>query len=196
MVRLRSAGPGLAFLASGVLLATACASTPAGPGVHPPATEAAESTGAPEGFLKVKVLGVIPGPEGHALFLVEPLSRRILPIWIGEGEAMSIQLRLDRRRFERPLTHDLVDQLLEHFDAKILEVRIDAVHDGTFVSTLNLLSARGKHSLDLRPSDAVALALGARAPIYVAREVLDHASLSQEALELDDGALRLPTPGL
>jgi hypothetical protein len=174
-------------------LSAACASTPPGP---------AEIVSAGEGFLVVDVLGVIPGPEGHALFLVEPLSRRILPIWIGQAEAMSIQLRLDRRRFERPLTHDLVDQLLEHFDARILELRIDAVHDGTFVSTLTLRSPQGRHSLDVRPSDGVALAIGARAPIYVALEVLKNASLSQEALQHGAGPLlppppsKSPTPGI
>ncbi|MDF1564531.1 MAG: bifunctional nuclease family protein [Deltaproteobacteria bacterium] len=182
-----------------VTLPVGCAHTSSAPAATEPATAASAEAdeGAiptPEGFFRVDILGVIPGPEGHALFLVEPLTRRLLPIWIGQTEAMSIQLRLDRRRFERPLTHDLIDQLLELFDARVREVRVDAVHDGTFVATLTLLSDRGSTRLDVRPSDAIALAVSSRAPIFVARQVMDKASLSAEALERGRPPLLSPEP--
>ncbi len=146
--------------------------------------ETAESAGdeAPSGFTRVEVVGLLPTPQGDAVFLSEPGEERMLPIWIGPSEALAIQLRLDRRRFERPLTHDLLDSILEKLGGEVVRVHVDDLRSNTFVGTLFLEADDEVHELDTRPSDAIALALGSGAPIYVSDGVLDQASLTREDL--------------
>lgn len=100
---------------------------------------------------------------------------RVLPIFIGGREAVAIALALSGEEPPRPLTHDLLAALIESLDARVDHVEVTEVREGTFVAEL---AVRGPHdgvSLDSRPSDAIALAVLADAPLFVSEAVLDQA---------------------
>lgn len=136
----------------------------------------------PEGFRVMEVIGVAPTAAGQAVFLAGDDRTRLVPIWIGGSEALAIQLRHSRRRFERPLTHDLWDQAVRELGGELVEVRIDALRSQVFVATLTVRQGDRTFQLDSRASDAIALALGSRVPIYVADAVVDQAAISPEDL--------------
>lgn len=126
--------------------------------------------------------GVAPTAQGHAVLLVVDEDKKALPIFIGGTEALSIQLRLGGRGFHRPLTHDLFDRALERMGGRVHSVRVDKLEGGTFIGSL-ILEAEGRfHQLDARPSDCIALAVGAQAPIYVAKSVMDRAGVNLDRL--------------
>ena len=129
---------------------------------------------------------------GLAVVLFEPVSGRVVPIWIGDREAQVISLRLADQRFQRPLTHDLLDAVMDQLRAELLRVEIDALEGGTFLGKLYVRGADGAiHRIDARPSDCIALALGSDAPIYIAQAVLDRAG---EPTDFGIDADQLPRP--
>jgi uncharacterized protein len=138
----------------------------------------------PAGFIRVKVLGVMPTEQGKVVVLVpQGLTERqdtMLPIWIGDTEALSIQLRLEHKQYERPLTHDLFDAVLRDFGATLVKVHVDELRGKTFIGTVFLSHDNKVHEYDARPSDAIALALGNDAPIFVSKAVLRRAGITHE----------------
>lgn len=111
--------------------------------------------------------------KSYILILQDLEKEHTLPIWIGPFEAQSISMGRANQPPERPQTHDLFNALLEHLDVKVLSVVISRVEEGTFYAALHLLSKDSEFSIDARPSDAIAVALRAKAPIFVKEEVLD-----------------------
>lgn len=112
----------------------------------------------------------------HVVFLREREGdRRVLPIYIGEPEAASIQLGLSGRTPPRPLTHDLVLDLLGSLGGDPDKVVITDVSDGTFFAEIHLKSRQGSVSVSARPSDAIAIAVRAGCPILCVDDVLDRA---------------------
>ena len=99
----------------------------------------------------------------------------MVPIVIGNTEAMSIYAELKGEQTPRPLTHDLLRTILDHFDAKVEEVKIVDLKDGIFFAELVLSQKGEKLRLDARPSDSIALALKFGAPVYVSDEVMTSA---------------------
>ena len=100
-------------------------------------------------------------------------NRRLLPIVIGIFEAEAIRIRVKKMRIERPLTHDLLKGVIERLGAKVEKIVIDNLEKGTFFAKLILKTVSGEDvQVDARPSDAIALALRAGAPIFVKEEVL------------------------
>ena len=127
------------------------------------------------------------GDHGDAVVLVEPNEGVVLPIFIGGSEALSIRLRLADKRCKRPLTHDLLDALSVRLGAKLVRVQVDAMRNHAFIGSVVFERGEGELiTLDARPSDAIALAVGNGVPIYCAKEVLD--SLGITADELRDVA--------
>ncbi len=102
---------------------------------------------------------------------------RIVPIWIGLHEASQLGLALENTRFARPMTHDLFLDATTNLDAVIDHVIINKVQGSTFFSQLVLKQYGRLIPLDARPSDAIALAIRQKAPIYIEESVLDQASL-------------------
>lgn len=137
----------------------------------------------PKGFVTMTVLGVVPAGDGNAVFLIDAEHTVLLPIFVGDTEALSIALRLERRRFSRPLTHDLIDELVTDLGGRVLAVHVDALKGSTFVGTLYVVQRGRVMEIDARPSDAIAIAVGDRVPIFVARKVLDDAGIRAEDLE-------------
>lgn len=139
--------------------------------------------GPPPGFQPIEVLGVIPIEEGNLVILVDQDRENFLPLDVGLTEALSIHIRLERQRFARPLTHDLFDQVLRQLNGRVVRVQIDDHRDDTFLSTV-FIEAGGKvHRFDARPSDAIALALGHRLPIYINQGVMKSHSVNVAELE-------------
>lgn len=159
--------------AAGVALA---AGTRAGPGSR---------RGPGPDMLEVEVLGVRALPDGDAnmLYLGAKDASAVLPLVVGRAEATAIEIRLRAATPPRPLTHDLLGKAIEALGAKVVRVEIDGLRNGTFFATIRLAQGGRILSLDARPSDSVALALRAGAPIYAARKVLDDGGLRRDDLE-------------
>lgn len=118
----------------------------------------------------------------HVLLLKEVGFGRILPIWIGPWEASAIAMRLQGVTPERPLTHDLLGAVITELGATVERVVIVSLADETFHARLILVSPSGRHEVDARPSDAVALAVRLEVPIFASPEVLDRAA---KVIDLD-----------
>jgi bifunctional DNase/RNase len=106
------------------------------------------------------------------LILKDKTEDVIFPIWIGAMEAMSISMTLNKVAVPRPMTHDLMLNVMDKLSAKLEAVEIVSIHEGTYYAELVLRVGEDVRRVDCRPSDSIALALRAGAPIRVAREVL------------------------
>ena len=112
--------------------------------------------------------------------LKEKDGTRFLPVVIGIAEVNAIKLRLSGIESPRPLTHDLLLDTIEELGAKLKEIHIDRLENNTFFAKLVLSrNGHGEIKIDARPSDSVALALRAGAPIFAAEEVMDEAGVSE-----------------
>ena len=155
----------------------------------------------PAGYFRMVVGGVAPTPQGNAVLLSDERGTVGLPIFVGEGEALSILVRLRQHPYSRPLTHDLLDTILRRLGGSIESVRIDSVKNNVFFATVSVRGSGGVFEVDSRASDAIAVALGNSAPIFVAKAVLQVAGIDIRALrqrreaepapETDPGHLKL-----
>lgn len=128
-------------------------------------------------------------PQGRALvFLSDTENRRMLPIWIGLFEARAIVSQMRESAFPRPMTHDLLKSVIEAAGYKVVRVRVTRLEEKTFYAALDLTNDSGSVEIDARPSDAIALALRAEAPIYVAEEVLEEAEIPTEKADEEEMA--------
>lgn len=108
-------------------------------------------------------------------------GERQLPIWIGPWEAESIAIELQDTELARPLTHDLLRNIIEQMGGSVSNIFISQLKDNIFYAVLNV-SLNGKQvEIDCRPSDAISLAVRVKVPIYVAEEVMDEAGILPEA---------------
>jgi bifunctional DNase/RNase len=113
-------------------------------------------------------------------------SRRTLPIFIGAPEATAIAFALQGVDTPRPMTHDLMRDLLEALGAKLERVVITELRAATYYAELQLLAGGRRTSVSSRPSDAIALATRTGAPLFVAEDVLDAEGIELQAEELED----------
>lgn len=102
-------------------------------------------------------------------------GNRLLPIWIGDPEARAIAIVLNRMKTPRPLTHNLVLKVIEAMGGKFSRTIISSIKNHTYFASMDILMSDKTLTLDARPSDAIAIALLARVPIFVAKEVMDAA---------------------
>jgi uncharacterized protein len=137
----------------------------------------------PKGFVTMNVAGVMETKGGKAVVLKEEKDGYLLPIWIGDAEAFAIQLRLSRRSFQRPLTHDLLDKVMQKLGGELIKIHVDDLHDNTFLGTVFIRQNKRVISIDARPSDSIALAVGNKVPIFVSQKVLDRAGIKENQLE-------------
>ncbi|WP_309714450.1 bifunctional nuclease family protein [Armatimonas sp.] len=116
-------------------------------------------------------------PIGEVMLMLRDGRGRRLPVHIGPFESMAIQNALQKTAPERPLTHDLLRNLLDKLGASLDRVVLDDLWQGTFYAKLHLIREKAPAlEIDCRPSDAIALALRVRAPIFVAEHVLVEAA--------------------
>ena len=123
---------------------------------------------------QVEVVGVrIEFPSNQPVLILREMgSPRFIPLWIGGPEASAISLTLDAVQVSRPMTHDLLVDVIANFQDKLVSVTITELVDGVFYA---LLQFANHDPVSARPSDAIALALRADVPIFVADEVMDEA---------------------
>lgn len=119
-----------------------------------------------------------PNTQAPVVVLKDESGDIILPIWIGIAEATSIASVIKQVSMSRPLTHDLMRDVLSELGAKIERVMITELKDSTYFAELVLSVGEKAMVFDARPSDAIALALRASAPIYVAPQVLEQAKVA------------------
>lgn len=138
----------------------------------------------PSGFVQMFVATVMPTPDGHTVVLVSPEEEVLLPVGVALPEAVAIFGRLEHKQAPKPLTHDLLDGVMKALDGTVVKVQIDDLKDGAFVGTVTLRKKSGGDvTLDARVADALAVALSAKAPIFVARPVVDRAALTHDDLK-------------
>ena len=131
-------------------------------------------------------LGVVPPASAPLLLLKERGSDRVLPVGVGPLEAQAIALPLRGVRPPRPMTHDVFAAAIGELGGHLLRVDITDLVDNTFLARLVFEQAGQERELDIRPSDAVALAVRTETPIYVAESVMGAASVEVEGV--DQGA--------
>ena len=125
--------------------------------------------------MKVKFLTFDPSSNGFALLLSDLENKHALPIWIGPFEANAIAMKLKNVHSHRPMTHDLIRNILKVFHAEIAKIEVVDLRDYTYYALIHIKVDGKEISIDSRPSDAIAVALWAGAPIYVTEEVLSKA---------------------
>ncbi|MDG1709922.1 MAG: bifunctional nuclease family protein [Schleiferiaceae bacterium] len=130
--------------------------------------------------VEVKGLTYSERPSGAYALLLESVNEKIkIPIVIGAFEAQSIAIALDKMtKPPRPMTHDLFQSMLEKHEINLKEVLIKDLQDGVFYAELVFKSSDTEHQIDSRPSDAIALALRSKCPIYTTKEVLIKAGMA------------------
>ena len=127
---------------------------------------------------------IVANPPAPSIVILKPNEEdkerfmHIVPIWIGVNEATQIGIALEKARFSRPITHDLFLDTLTNLDAIIDHVYIYKLVGSTFYAKLVLRQHARLIEIDARPSDALALALRQKAPIFMANEVFDKASFA------------------
>ena len=110
--------------------------------------------------------------EQQVIFLREIDGERSFPIMIGTNEAIAIDRRLKGIQTPRPMTHDLLADVIEKLGARIMKITISELRNHTFIATLHLATESGVVKIDSRPSDAIAVGVSNATPIYVAEDVL------------------------
>jgi bifunctional DNase/RNase len=126
-----------------------------------------------------EILGLSSSPAtggAYAILLKEVDGKKRLPIIIGAFEAQAIALEIEGIKPPRPLTHDLLKQLTDSLGGTVLEIVIDELRDNTFYAKIILEVSGFSQEIDARPSDAIALAVRAQAPIYVYDTVMEAAA--------------------
>lgn len=146
--------------------------------------------------VRVAHLGLDRATNSPVVILQEVDGPRVLPIWIGPGEASAIAMELAGVKFARPLTHDLLKQVIIGLGGELRRVLITAVKDNTYFAELHIHRAGDVVQVDARPSDSIAVALRLKAPILTHRDLLDAPSAqiveiaSQDQGRLDAQALQ------
>jgi bifunctional DNase/RNase len=133
----------------------------------------------------VRGIGVSVVDEEEVPVVMLAADERIVPIYVSEDQAQSVQLALDGEQFKRPLTHDLLVEMVTEYGAAIDRVRIDGLHDHTFYAKIDTEQYRDGErrelTFDARPSDGIAIALRMDCPIELADDVLEEAGRQEEA---------------
>jgi len=125
--------------------------------------------------MTIKGLMVDPITDMPIIILRDKDGQRVLPIWVGVFEANAIALQIENVTTPRPMTHDLLRNVIHDLKADILKIVVSDLKENTFFALIHLNVNGEAMVIDARPSDAIALALRARAPIFVEEKVIDQA---------------------
>ncbi len=125
--------------------------------------------------MTIKGLMVDPITNMPIVILKDKQGERVLPIWVGIFEANAIALQIENIATPRPMTHDLLKNIIKDLDGRVERVVVSDLKENTFYALIHLQTPGGPVAIDARPSDAIALALRTRAPILVEERVIDNA---------------------
>ncbi|MEX0153371.1 bifunctional nuclease family protein [Microbacterium sp. LMI1-1-1.1] len=143
-------------------------------------------------MVQVRVVGVALDPSQQHVILLKPVhdepgEGRVLPVWIGAQEAMSILVAVEGTEVPRPLAHDLMTALLREVGTTVERVDVTRIAQSTFYAEITIATPGGIRVLDSRPSDAIALASRVKADIFVADDVMAEAGVPDEAVQVEEG---------
>src|SRR5919202_2510896 len=113
-------------------------------------------------------------------------GNKFLPIWIGHPEAAAILMKLQSHTAPRPMTHDLVTDMLEQLGAQVTRIVVTELRENTFYAQITVQQDGSEVEIDSRPSDAIALAIRAEAPIYAADRVIEESAIEFEGEEVNE----------
>jgi len=134
--------------------------------------------------MHIRALVVDPVSKMPVVILEQPERSAYLPIWIGVCEANAIALELEGIKTPRPMTHDLIASVIAQTGHAVSSIHIHSLRDSVFLATIHLTDDSGdSREVDSRPSDALAIALRAKASIFVSQEVLDSALVEEASHE-------------
>ncbi len=131
-------------------------------------------------------LTVDPITNSPIVILKEVEGEQTLPIWIGLLEATAIASELEGIKFSRPMTHDLLKAILEIVDIEVIRIEVCDLRNNTYYALIHLKHDGKEMSIDARPSDAIALSLRVKAPIFVSQEVIKNSSQMEIKAEPQD----------
>jgi len=135
--------------------------------------------------MTISSLNMDPVTKTPFIILKEIEGNQSLPIWIGLLEATAIASEIEGVKFSRPMTHDLLKNFMDKTDIKVNKIEICDLRDNTYYALIHLTSKGNALSIDSRPSDAIAIALRTKAPIFVSDDVLRK---SKQIEETEEGA--------
>jgi uncharacterized protein len=138
---------------------------------------------------KIKGLMMDPITNSPIVILQDVEKNTLLPIWVGIFEANAIALQIERIDTPRPMTHDLIKNILTQFDAQVEKIVVTELRDNTFYALIHLRMREEQLTIDSRPSDAIALALRTDSPIFVTEDVINNSrsiTLDKENLDPED----------
>ena len=133
--------------------------------------------------MTIKGLMIDPATNSPIVVLRDLEGQRVLPIWVGVFEANAIAVQIENVTLPRPMTHDLLRNVIADLHGEVERVVVSDLRDNTFFAIIQLLVRGERVAIDARPSDAIALALRASAPIFVEEHVIDHARQSEPATQ-------------
>ncbi len=136
--------------------------------------------------MTIKGLMVDPITNMPIIILRDKEGQRVLPIWVGVFEANAIALQIENVTTPRPMTHDLLRNVIHDLHAKVVKVVVSDLRENTFYALIYLQRDGETIAVDARPSDAIALALRARVPIFVEEAVIDSARSIDASTEKAD----------
>lgn len=142
--------------------------------------------------VEVFIKNILPAHShgAYTLVLHNPSSKIQLPVLIGSIEAQSIAMEMENIQSSRPLTHDLFVSALKKFEIGVKEICVEKLEEGIYYSTIYFIKEGIEHSMDSRTSDAIALAMKYKSPIFVLQEIIDEAGYHEEDIseeeEMDD----------
>src|SRR5881396_1846728 len=127
--------------------------------------------------IEMTIKGLMVDPLTNMLIVIlrDQEGQRVLPIWVGIFEANAIALQIENIPTPRPMTHDLLRNIIQDLRASVQKIVVCDLQENTFYALIYLTVNGDTVAIDARPSDAIALALRTRAPIYVEDSVIDHA---------------------
>jgi bifunctional DNase/RNase len=143
-----------------------------------------------QNFLRVEIVGLVRDNRENPIVLLKSTENdEVLPIWIGHAEALAIELQLEGKAFDRPLTHDLLKTVIESLGATVSRVAVTELRDNTFFAKVYIQRDNEVFSIDARPSDSIALAVRTKSPIFVAESVFEnHKRALQETQDSNEGS--------
>ena len=139
--------------------------------------------------IEMTVVGLLMDPQTNSpiVILKDTNSSICLPIWIGFPEATAIASALKKLSLNRPMTHDLLRDVIDQLGGKVIKIVISALEENTYLANVEIATGDTLHIIDARPSDAIALAVRTISPIYVSSSVLEKAKVTLVAVSTAEG---------
>ncbi len=134
-------------------------------------------------YRQMKVAALVMDPQSNTpiVILKDTRTETSLPIWIGLLEATAIATELENIQFPRPMTHDLIKNCFDYLAVKVERIEVCDLRNNTYYALIYLRNGEQISSIDARPSDAIAIALRAKAPIFVSEDVISKSQKTEDA---------------